>query len=222
MHVNVNRLKLVQDQVKEIVYKKQLKTNPTIIAVTKTFNLENITPLIDFGHTHFGENKIQEADLKWHNLKNKNLNLQLHMLGPIQSNKAKKVVQLFDYIHSLDSEKLAKKISDYENELKKKTKIFIQVNIGNEPQKSGIDLKNINEFYNYCTQNLSLDIIGLMCLPPVNLNSDLFFKKLKDESAKLNLNELSMGMSNDYENALLHGATFLRLGSVIMGERNSK
>ena len=222
MHVNVNRLKLVQDQVKEIVYKKQLKTNPTIIAVTKTFNLENITPLIDFGHTHFGENKIQEADLKWHNLKNKNLNLQLHMLGPIQSNKAKKVVQLFDYIHSLDSEKLAKKISDYENELKKKTKIFIQVNIGNEPQKSGIDLKNINEFYNYCTQNLSLDIIGLMCLPPVNLNPDLFFKKLKDESAKLNLNELSMGMSNDYENALLHGATFLRLGSVIMGERNSK
>ena len=222
MHVNVNRLKLVQDQVKEIVYKKQLKTNATIIAVTKTFNLENIMPLIDFGHTHFGENKIQEADLKWHNLKNKNLNLQLHMLGPIQSNKAKKVVQLFDYIHSLDSEKLAKKISDYENELKKKTKIFIQVNIGNEPQKSGIDLKNINDFYNYCTQNLSLNIIGLMCLPPVNLNPDLFFKKLKDESVKLNLKELSMGMSNDYENALLHGATFLRLGSVIMGERNSK
>ncbi len=222
MHTNVKRLKLLQEEVKEIVYKKQLKTNPKIIAVTKTFALENIIPLVDFGHVHFGENKLQEADFKWKEFKKKNLNIQLHMLGPIQSNKAKKAVQLFDYIHSLDSEKLANKINSYEKELKKKTKIFIQVNIGDEQQKSGIQIKNAEDFYNYCTKNLSLNIIGLMCLPPINSNPSLFFKILKEESTRLNLKELSMGMSNDYNDAILCGSTFLRLGTAIMGKRKPK
>ena len=221
MHANVRRLNLVKNNVKEIFDKKQLKTIPQIIAVAKTFPLKEIIPLLESGHVHFGENKIQEAEDKWPNVRNRYKNLKLHMLGKLQSNKVKKAVQLFDYIHSLDSKKLALKINQYEKELNKKIKLFLQINIAEEIQKSGILLNDLDNFYNYCTQELSLNIIGLMCLPPVNSDSEKYFKILKKTSEKLNLTDLSMGMSADYEQAVLNGSTYLRLGTVIFGERNS-
>ena len=221
MHVSVQKLNLVHDKVKEIFDKKQLKTIPQIIAVTKAFPLKEIIPLLESGHVHFGENKIQEAENKWPNVRNQYKNLKLHMLGKLQSNKVKKAVQLFDYIHSLDSKKLALKINQYEKELNKKIKLFLQINIAEEIQKSGILLNDLDNFYNYCTKELSLNIIGLMCLPPVNSDSGKYFKILKKTSEKLNLTDLSMGMSADYEQAVLNGSTYLRLGTVIFGERNS-
>lgn len=220
MHTCSQRLDLIKNKVKEIIDKKQLKTVPNIIAITKTFSLNTITPLLEMGHIHFGENKIQEAESKWIGVRNKYSNLQLHMVGKLQSNKAKKAIKLFDYIHSLDSVKLAKKICQYEKELNKKIKLFIQVNIAEEHQKSGILLHDLDKFYNYCTKELSLNIIGLMCLPPINNNSSQYFKILKKKSEELNLTDLSMGMSSDYEQATLNGSTFLRLGTIIFGERN--
>ena len=177
---------------------------------------------MDNGHIHFGENKIQEAEDKWSEIKKTNKNLQLHMVGRLQSNKAKKAVKLFNFIHSLDSEKLALKLNQSEKELNKKIKLFIQVNVGEEEQKTGIDLKVLHNFYNYCSNDLQLNIVGLMCLPPINLNSDKFFKILKSSAMKLNLKELSMGMSSDYENAIINGSTYLRLGTAILGERNTR
>ena len=221
MHESVQKLNLVKNKVKEIVDKKQLKTEPQIIAVTKTFSLNKITPLLDIGHIHFGENKIQEAESKWHDVKKKYKNVQLHMLGKLQSNKAKKAVKLFDYIHSLDNEKLAIKLSHYQKELSKKIKLFIQVNLGNEKQKSGVMLNELNHFYNFCTKELSLSVIGLMCLPPIDSNSEEYFKLLKKTAETFNLNELSMGMSSDFEQAVLNGSTYLRLGTLILGKRNS-
>ena len=220
MHKNVQRLKLVQNRIKEILVKKQLKKIPQIIAVTKTWPMIKISPLLEMGHTHFGENKIQEAESKWLNIKNKYNNLQLHMLGKLQANKIKKAVKLFDYIHSLDNVRSAKKIRQQEKDLNKKIKLFIQVNIDAENNKSGILLNDLNSFYNYCTKELSLNIIGLMCLPPINSDSNKYFKTLKNSSQKLHLTNLSMGMSADYEKAILNGATYLRLGTVIFGERN--
>ena len=220
MHTCSRRLDLIKNKVKEIIDKKQLKTTPKIVVVTKTFSLNIITPLLEMGHIHFGENKIQEAESKWIGVKNKYNNLQLHMVGKLQSNKAKKAIKLFDYIHSLDNVKLATKISQYEKELNKKIKLFIQVNIAEEYQKSGILLHDLDKFYNYCTKELSLNIIGLMCLPPINNNSSKYFKILKKKSEELNLTDLSMGMSSNYEQATLNGSTFLRLGTVIFGERN--
>ena len=221
MHDNVKRLNLVKNKVKEILDKKQLKTSPQIIAVTKTFPLDQITPLLDIGHIHFGENKVQEAEAKWLQLKNRYKNLQLHMLGKLQTNKAKKAVNLFNYIHSLDNAKLASKISQFEKELKKKIKLFIQINIAEENQKAGIILNDLNAFYKYCTQDLSLNIIGLMCLPPINFKSQEYFQILKENSEKLNLKNLSMGMSIDYEDAILYGSTHIRIGTAIFGKRNS-
>tara|TARA_B100001013_G_scaffold328824_1_gene242774 strand:- start:25 stop:690 length:666 start_codon:yes stop_codon:yes gene_type:complete len=221
MHKNVQRLNFVKNKVKEIVDKKQLKTVPQIIAVTKSFSLNKITPLLEVGHTHFGENKIQEAENKWLEIKNKNKNLQLHMLGKLQSNKAKKAIKLFDYIHSLDNEKLATKLNQYEKELGKKTKLFIQVNIAEENQKSGILLSELNRFYTFCTKELTLNVIGLMCLPPVNSDSNKYFQNLKKNSEKLNLTDLSMGMSADYDQAILNGSTYLRLGTAIFGSRTN-
>ena len=154
MHINVKRLQIVNDKVKEIINKKQLKTTPQIIAVSKTFPLTEITPLLDFGHIHFGENKVQEADHKWNDVKKKYKNLQLHMLGKLQTNKAKVAVKIFDYIHSLDNAKLASKISQFEKELNKKVKLFIQVNIGEENQKSGILIKDLQNFYDYCNKEI--------------------------------------------------------------------
>ena len=169
MHVNVKRLQIVMNQIKEIINKKQLKTTPRIIAVSKTFPLDQITPLLDYGHIHFGENKVQEADQKWKDVKKKYSNLQLHMLGKLQTNKAKIAVKIFDYIHSLDNAKLASKIAQFEKELNKKVKLFIQVNIGEETQKSGILIKDLQNFYDYCNRELSLKIIGLMCIPQLML-----------------------------------------------------
>ena len=222
MHSNLQKLALVKNKVNEIISQKQLKTNPTIIVISKTFSLEKIKPLLDNGHVHFGENKIQEAESKWLEITNLNKNLQLHMVGKLQSNKAKKAVKLFNFIHSLDSEKLAFKLNQSEKELNKKTRLFIQVNLGEETQKSGIDLKDLDNFYNYCTKDLLLNIIGLMCLPPINLNSDKYFKILKKSAEKLNLKELSMGMSSDFEKAIINGSTYLRLGTAILGERSIK
>ena len=222
MHSILQKLTSVKNKVNEIISEKQLKTNPTIIVVSKTFSQEKIKPLLDIGHIHFGENKIQEAESKWSEIINTNKNLQLHMVGKLQSNKAKKAVKLFNFIHSLDNEKLALKLSQSEKELNKKTKLFVQVNLGEESQKSGIDVKDLHNFYNYCTNDLQLNIIGLMCLPPINLSSDKFFKVLRNSAEKLNLKELSMGMSSDFEKAVTNGSTYLRLGTAILGERKAK
>ena len=216
----MKQLNIIKNKVNDIIDKKQLKIDPSIIVVTKTFSLNNIMPLLESGHTHYGENKIQEAEDKWSKIKNNYKGLQLHMVGSLQNNKAKKAVKLFDYIHSLDNEKLALKLSQYEQELGKKIKLFIQVNLANEKQKSGISLNSLNDFYNYCTQELSLNIIGLMCLPPIDSDSNEYFKLLKKTALKFNLKELSMGMSADFEQAILNGSTFLRLGTLIMGTRD--
>jgi len=221
MHSTLKQLNIIKNKVNDIIDKKQLKIDPRIIVVTKTFSLNNIMPLLESGHTHYAENKIQEAEDKWSKIKNNYKGLQLHMVGSLQNNKAKKAVQLFDYIHSLDNEKLALKLSQYEKELDKKIKLFIQVNLANEKQKSGISLNSLNDFYNYCTKELSLNIIGLMCLPPIDSDSNEYFKLLKKTALKFNLNELSMGMSADFEQAILNGSTFLRLGTLIMGTRDS-
>ena len=221
MHDTVVKFNIVKNKVKEIVERKQLKTDPQIIAVTKSFPLTSIIPLLDYGHVHFGENKIQEAETKWNGVKTKYKKIKLHMLGNIQSNKAKKVVQLFDYIHSLDSEKLAKKIAQYENELNRRTKVFIQINLGVEVQKSGILLSELKSFYDYCINDLNLNIIGLMCLPPINLDPNKFFNILKTNSENLKLLHTSMGMSEDYEKALENGSSFLRLGTIIFGKRKT-
>ena len=217
----MQRLNVIKNQTKEILAKTQLKTDPKIIAITKTFSLSKIYPLLDSGHFHFGENKIQEAEGKWLETKKKYKNLQLHLVGKLQSNKAKKAVRLFDYIHSLDNAKLASKIAQYEKELNKKVKLFIQINFGDENQKSGISLNELDNFYNFCVNDLSLNIVGLMCLPPINFDSNKYFKILKENSDKLQLKDLSMGMSDDYEKALLNGATYLRLGTAIFGKRDN-
>ena len=219
MHASLRQLNLVQNKVNDIINKKQLKIVTKIIVVTKTFPLNKIKPLLEHGHTHFGENKIQEAEYKWLKAKNQYKNLQLHMVGKLQSNKVKKALELFDYIHSLDNERLALKISKYEKELGKKIKLFIQVNLAKEKQKSGVDLNELNHFYNYCTKELSLNVIGLMCLPPIASHSKEYFKLLKQNAERLNLKELSMGMSSDFEEAILNGSTYLRLGTLILGKR---
>ena len=221
MHTTLEKLSRVKNKVNEIISKKQLKTKPKIVVVTKTFPLNKILPLLENGHIHYGENKIQEAENKWIDTRNRYKNLQLHMIGKLQTNKAKKAVKLFNYIHSLDDDRLALKLSHHEKELNKKVKLFIQVNLAEEPQKSGIMFNDLNNFYNYCTKDLSLNVIGLMCMPPVDSNSQEYFKKLKKAAEQLNLEDLSMGMSSDYEQAILSGSTYLRLGTTILGERNS-
>ena len=221
MHSALKQLNLIKNKVNDIINKKQLKTIPNIIVVTKTFSLDKIKLLIENGHIHYGENKIQEAEIKWSEIKLQNKNLRLHMIGKLQSNKAEKAVKLFDYIHSLDNERLALKLSHCQKELNKSVKLFIQVNIANEEQKSGINLKELSNFYDYCKKDLSLNIIGLMCLPPVDDNSDKYFNELKESAVKLDLSELSMGMSSDFEKAVSSGSTFLILGTIILGERKS-
>ncbi len=183
--------------------------------------MDKILPLIEIGHVHFGENKVQEAELKWKEIKKKHLNVKLHMVGKLQTNKVKTALKIFDYIHSVDNYKLAEKIVKYEKELNKKIKTFVQVNIGEESQKNGINPKNINQFVNYCRNNLSLNIIGLMCLPPINENPEKYFLYLNQLRNQADLCHLSMGMSNDYQIATQCGSTFLRIGSKILGERNT-
>ncbi len=195
--------------------------NPVnIIAVSKTFPLDHIKPIISAGHTHFGENKVQEAIAKWSSLKSQMKSLKLHMIGKLQSNKAKDAVKLFDYIHSLDNQKLADLCSRHQLTLKKKLKYFIQVNIANEMQKSGVPVNEIDSFYNYCVKEINLDVIGLMIIPPNDNQPEKYFKSLNDLKNSLALKELSMGMSEDYEIAVKHGATFVRIGSSIFGPRS--
>ena len=191
-----------------------------IIAVSKTFTLEHISPLIESGHQHFGENKVQEAVVKWSELVNKNNNIKLHMVGKLQTNKAKDAVKLFNYIHSLDNQKLADTLAKHQNNLKKKLKYFIQVNIWNEIQKSGLPVSELDSFYIYCKNEINLDIIGLMVIPPNDKNPEKYFKSLNELNKSIALQDLSMGMSADYLEAVKHGATFVRVGSSIFGERS--
>ena len=191
-----------------------------IVAVSKTFTLDHIMPLIQYGHDHFGENKVQEAEAKWSEIKKTKTNLKLHMIGKLQSNKAKKAIEVFDYIHSLDNQKLADNLSKFQISLNKSVSYFIQVNIGNEVQKSGIPYHEVDAFYNYCTIEKKMNVIGLMSIPPNDGKTDQYFKSLSELNLSLGLKELSMGMSSDYMKALNYKATFLRLGSSIFGDRS--
>ena len=216
-HKSINNLILIKDTLKN---KAKQNNHSTIIAVSKTFPLSVILPLIHYGHDHYGENKVQEAIEKWTDIKYKFKHIKLHMIGKLQKNKVKYAVELFDYIHSLDNIKLAEKISNEQQKKNKKPKIFIQINIGNEDQKSGIQINNLKEFYKNCTENLGLDIIGLMCLPPKEDESTNYFSKMQKLLSEINAQELSMGMSSDFLDATNNGATFLRIGSKIFGSRN--
>jgi hypothetical protein len=214
MHDAVVKLISIQEKI-------QIKNNITkVIAVSKTFPIEDVIPLINHGHKDFGENKIQEALKKWVLIKKEHNDIKLHMIGKIQSNKVKIMMPLFDYIHSLDSLKLAQKISEEQKKYKKEVKVFIQINIGNEAQKSGIAPGEVESFKNKCVDELNLNIIGLMCLPPKNKETTIYFKEMNDLLAKANLKELSMGMSNDYLDAAKYNASFVRIGSKIFGSRN--
>ena len=216
MHKSINNLTTIEEQIKSR-FGNTLKSK--IIAVSKTFPIDEIEPLINYGHIHFGENKVQEAVDKWTNIKTNFQNLKLHMIGKLQTNKVKYVIPLFDYIHSLDNLKLAEKISQEQIKKNKYLKIFIQVNIGNEDQKNGINIDYLSEFYNTCVSELNLNIIGLMCIPPKDKNVEDYFKRMIDLNRSLNLKELSMGMSTDFLDAIKYGSTFVRIGSKIFGNR---
>ena len=216
MHKSINNLTSIDTEIKTKF--GELK-NLNIIAISKTFPINQIVPLIENGHTHFGENKVQEAVEKWTEIKNKFKGLKIHMVGRLQTNKVKNAVSLFDYIHSLDSIKLAEKISIEQIKLNKNLKLFIQVNLGDEQQKSGINKKDLNKFYKKCTEELKLDIIGLMCIPPKDQEVQSYFRELADLNKSLGLKDLSMGMSSDYLEAIDFGATFIRVGSKIFGDR---
>ena len=219
MHVTIKNLLKISENVKTNL-QNETKTLavPKIIAVSKTFKIDHIMPLIDHGHLDYGENKVQEAIEKWINIKNKNKNIKLHLIGGLQTNKVKNAVKLFDYIHSLDSKKLADKISYQQKEQNVERKIFIQVNIGKEQQKSGITEEELFDFYKYC-KDLNLNIIGLMCIPPSNQDSTKYFLRMQELNKKIGLKELSMGMSADYISAIKYDSTFVRIGSEIFGQR---
>ena len=219
MHVTIKNLLKISENVKtNLQNEKKTLAVPKIIAVSKTFKIDHIMPLIDHGHLDYGENKVQEAMEKWTNIKNKNKNIKLHLIGGLQTNKVKFAVRIFDYIHSLDSKKLADKISYQLKEQNMETKIFIQINLGKEKQKSGILEEELFDFYKYC-KDLNLNIIGLMCIPPFNQDSTKYFSRMQELNKKIGLKELSMGMSADYLNAIKYGSTFVRIGSDIFGQR---
>ena len=221
MHQSIINFTNIQNSIKENQEKTNNKNNIKIIAVSKTFEISHINPLIEYGHTDFGENKVQEAIEKWSKIKIKNQNLSLHLVGRLQSNKTKLALKIFDYIHSLDSEKLASKISEEQKKIDKKPKLFIQVNIGNEDQKSGVNPNKLKSFYKYCLDK-DLDVIGTMCLPPISEDPEKYFMRMNYLNKDLGLNELSMGMSADYIPAINNNATFIRVGSKIFGERKKK
>jgi len=208
----VNSIKLELEGQKNIIF-------PKIIAVSKTFQLERIIPLIEYGHLDYGENKVQEALDKWSDIKKKNSKIKLHLIGRLQTNKVKFALRIFDYIHSVDSKKLAKKIADEQIKQNKKVKLFIQINIGNEEQKSGVSKIDLVDLFNYC-KDLNLEVVGLMCIPPVDKDSNQYFKEMNLLNHSLGLKELSMGMSSDFLKASMHSATFLRIGSAIFGNRD--
>jgi len=216
LHKSINNLISVK---KELEIKSH-NQNVEIIAVSKTFPINEILPLIEYGHEHFGENKVQEAIVKWSDLKLKNKKINLHLIGKLQSNKVKNAVKIFDYIHSLDNIKLANKIAVEQKKINKSLKLFIQINIGNEDQKNGLMPDDLKNFYNQCINELNLNIIGLMCIPPQTGNMRDYFNKMLELKNSVGLKDLSMGMSNDYLEAANCGASFLRIGSKIFGERN--
>ena len=218
MHITVKNLLAIQNNIKDHLKALNIKSHSKIIAVSKTFKIDKILPLIEYGHLNFGENKVQEAVEKWTEIKKTNSEIKLHMIGKLQTNKVKFAVKLFDYIHSVDSKKLAKKIADEQNKINKRIKIFLQVNIGDENQKSGVHKKEVNDLIYYCKQ-IDLDLVGLMCIPPANTDPEIYFAEMKELGHVLGLNELSMGMSSDYLKAAEYHSTYVRIGSSIFGQR---
>ena len=219
MHSSVQKYKDIISSIERKIEAQKINLTPKVIAVSKTFKLEKILPLIEYGHLDYGENKVQEAIEKWSEIKLKKQNIKLHLIGRLQTNKVKYAIKIFDYIHSVDSKKLAKKIADEENKQNKKLKLFIQVNIGDEEQKSGINIDQIEDLIIYSKQ-LNLNIIGLMCIPPANEEPDKYFEEIKLLNKKFNLSEISMGMSSDYLKAVENSSTYLRIGSSIFGQRS--
>ena len=219
MHDPVQKYTDIINLIKLKIEDKKINKSPKIIAVSKTFSLEKILPLINYGHLDYGENKVQEAIDKWTEIKNKKPQINLHLIGKLQTNKVKLALKIFDYIHSVDNKKLAKKIAEEEAKQEKKIKIFLQVNIGNEHQKSGVDKNELVHLYNYCNE-LNLNVLGLMCIPPINEQPNKYFEEMSQLNKKLNLPELSMGMSSDFLKATENHSTYLRIGSSIFGNRN--
>ena len=215
MHHTVKNLLSVENNIKKL----NIDNNPKIVAVSKTFKIDKIIPLIDYGHIDYGENKVQEAVEKWTPIKKIKPQIKLHMIGKLQTNKVKFAVQIFDYIHSVDSEKLVKKIADEQNKINKKIKVFLQVNIGDENQKSGINKNEISKYVSYC-KDIGLDLIGLMCIPPLNIDPETYFKEMKRLNDTQGFKELSMGMSSDFLTAIKYSATYVRVGSSIFGQRS--
>ena len=214
MHNVLNNLISIQKEI------QQINSNTKVIAVSKTFSIEKIKPIIDSNHNHFGENKVQEAEKKWQGFKNSKNNLKLHMIGRLQSNKAKKAVEIFDYIHSLDSEKLAKELSKRQEEKGKRLSYFIQINLGSEEQKGGVKINDLKPFNEYCIKELNLSVLGLMAIPPNDNDTENHFKRISELNKQFNFQQLSIGMSNDYLQAIRYGATYVRVGSAIFGPRS--
>ena len=220
MHKTIQNLIYIKKEIKSKISEMNFANyNPKIIAISKTFKIDHILPLIQYGHYDFGESKVQEGIEKWTDIKNENKNIQLHLVGKLQTNKVKNSLKIFEYIHSLDNLKLAEKIANEQKKINKKPKLFIQINLGDENHKSGISKNNLNDFYKSC-MDMDLDIIGTMCLPPHGKNPNTFFLEMKKLNDSINLNEISMGMSGDYLNAIEYSATYLRIGSKIFGKRN--
>ena len=219
MHNTVKNLLDIENNIKVYLNKLNINNNPKIVAVSKTFKIDKILPLIEYGHIDYGENKVQEAVEKWTEIKKRNSHVRLHMIGKLQTNKVKFAVQIFDYIHSVDSEKLAKKIADEQNKINKKIKIFLQVNIGDENQKSGINKNKVSQLVSYCKE-IGLDLIGLMCIPPADIDPEEYFEEMNKLNKNLNFSELSMGMSSDFFKAAKYHSTYLRIGSRIFGQRS--
>ena len=219
MHITVKNLLDIENNIKTCLDELNLINIPKIIAVSKTFKIDNILPLIEHGHVDFGENKVQEAVQKWTEIKKTNSEIKLHMIGKLQTNKVKFAVQIFDYIHSVDSEKLAKKIAEEQNKINKKIKIFLQVNIGDENQKSGINKSELEKLVSY-SRLIGLNVIGLMCIPPINIDPESFFVEMKKLKKDFGFTDLSMGMSSDYLTAVKHLSSYVRVGSSIFGERS--
>ena len=219
MHQSIINLTTIDKQINDKISDEVNIKKVNIVAVSKTFKITDIEPIIKFGHTHFGENKVQEALDKWSDIKVNNKNIKLHLIGKLQTNKVKFVLPLFDYIHSLDSTKLAEKISNEQSKKNFRPKIFIQVNIANEPQKNGIEVKSLETFLKSCQANCDLDILGLMCIPPIDKNPEVYFKEMNLLNKKFGFKDLSMGMSNDFISAINNGATYIRVGSKIFGKR---
>jgi len=219
MHHTVKNLLHIENNIKTHLNELNVNNNPKIVAVSKTFKIDKVLPLIEHGHINYGENKVQEAVEKWTEIKKKNSKVRLHMIGKLQTNKVKFAVQIFDYIHSVDSEKLAKKIADEQNKINRKIKIFLQVNIGDEYQKSGVNKKDVQKLVYYCKE-IGLDLIGLMCIPPINVDPENYFSEMNELNKSLDLSELSMGMSSDFLVAAKYFSTYVRIGSSIFGKRS--